>query len=58
MALYAATDRGLHKSADAGASWTLADFQRRAITGVAQSSAAVSLILVAVDDEVGLYRAQ
>ncbi|HEX7839561.1 MAG TPA: hypothetical protein VF469_18930 [Kofleriaceae bacterium] len=58
MTLLAATDRGLYKSIDAGASWALAGFPGRAVTGVAQSSAAASLILVAVDDEVGLYRAQ
>jgi hypothetical protein len=56
--LFAATDRGLYKSSDAGAHWVLAGFQGRAVTGIAQSSAAASLILVAVDDGVGLYRAQ
>jgi hypothetical protein len=55
--LFAATDRGLYRSTDAGASWTLAGFQARAVRGVAQSGAAASLILVAVDDAVGLYRA-
>jgi hypothetical protein len=57
MTVFAATDRGLYRSADAGASWTLAGFQGRAVRGIAQSSAAASLILVAVDDAVGLYRA-
>jgi len=56
--VFAATDRGLYRSTDAGATWTLAGFDGRVVTGVAQSSANAALILVSVDDEVGLYRAQ
>lgn len=55
--LFAATQIGLYRSDDAGASWTLAGFQGRRIRAVAQSGAAAALILVAVDDAVGLYRA-
>lgn len=55
--IFAATQIGLYRSDDAGATWALAGFQGRRIRGVAQSSAAAALILVAVDDEVGLYRA-
>ena len=43
-------------SEDGGATWTLAGFQGRAVTGIAQSSATGSLILVAVDDAIGLAR--
>ena len=56
--VFAATDRGLYRSTDAGATWTLAGFDGRVVTGIAQSSANAALILVSVDDEVGLYRAQ
>lgn len=56
--LYAATDRGLYTSTDAAAHWTLAGFPGRAVRGVAQSTVDPALVLVAVDDEVGLYRPQ
>jgi len=56
--LFAATDRGLYRTIDAGATWSLVGFQGRAVTSIAQSPALPSLILVGVDDDVGLYRAQ
>lgn len=55
--IFAATQIGLYRSDDAGATWALAGFQGRRIRGVAQSGAAAALILVAVDDAIGLYRA-
>lgn len=56
--IYAATDRGLYVSTDAAAHWTLAGFQGRAVRGIAQSTVDATLVLVAVDDAVGLYRPQ
>jgi len=55
--IYAATQIGIYRSGDAGATWTLAGFQGRRIRAVAQSGATAALVLVAVDDAVGLYRA-
>jgi hypothetical protein len=57
LTVYAATHLGLYRSTDGGATWTLAGFQGRAIRGIAQSGADGTLILVAVDDAAGLYRA-
>jgi hypothetical protein len=55
--LYAATSIGLYRSIDAGATWTLAGFQGRAIRAIGGSGVSGALILVAVDDGAGLYRA-
>lgn len=55
--LYAATQIGLYRSTDAGATWALAGFAGRAIRGIAQSGLEAGLLLVAVADGVGLYRA-
>lgn len=55
--IFAATQLGLYRSDDAGATWALAGFQGRPIRAVAQSGATAALILVAADDDVGLYRA-
>jgi uncharacterized protein YjdB len=55
--VFAATERGLYRSADAGATWALAGFQGRAVNAIAQSGVAPALILAGVDDAIGLYRA-
>lgn len=43
--LYAATQIGLYRSTDAGATWALAGFAGRAIRGVAQSGLEAGLLL-------------
>jgi hypothetical protein len=58
--LYAATSAGLYVSIDAGAHWTLAGLEGRAVRGVTlepeHAMDAPPRIFVAVDDAVGIYQ--
>jgi hypothetical protein len=56
--VFAATDIGLYKSADGGATWALAGFQGLAIRGVGRSSANAAHVVVGVNDGAGRYRAR